>query len=326
MKIPVPRTPGLRHVRRPINDHLWKGKPYRRLTFPKLGRGKGGRNHSGHITVRHHGGGHRRRIRTVDFVRMEPGKRLVERIEYDPNRSAHIALLEDPTTKVKSYIIAAEGMRAGDVIESFRKGIPNEMLRSMGGFVDPGMVAAKTVYRGNCLPVHMIPVGTQVHCVGSQSKYGAVFCRSAGTYATIVNKEVQGKGFKHVTVRLQSGEVRTVAPDACATIGVVSNPNWQFRQLGKAGRSRWLNIRPTVRGVAMNAADHPHGGGRGKSKGNVHPVSIWGKPVSSPSCLWRCSHQLLTFRHRPNPGTRPARRAMCTNTSSKIGRATKASV
>ncbi|KXT07383.1 hypothetical protein AC578_530 [Pseudocercospora eumusae] len=280
MKTYKPRTPGVRHLRRPINDHLWKGKPHRPLTFPKIGHGKGGRNNSGRVTMRHRGGGHRRRIRTVDYIRAAPGKHLVERIEYDPNRSAHLALLTNLSTQVKSYIIAAEAMRAGDVIESFRAGIPSELLKSMGGVLDPGMLAAKTAFRGNCLPMHMVPMGTQVYCVGSHGNgKGAVFCRSAGTFATVVAKEERGKKVVDVTVRLQSGEVRKVHRDACATIGVASNPHWHFRQLGKAGRSRWLNIRPTVRGVAMNAVDHPHGGGRGKSKGNVHPVSIWGTPA-----------------------------------------------
>ncbi|KAG9916920.1 ribosomal protein L2, partial [Aureobasidium melanogenum] len=202
-----------------------------------------------------------------------------ERIEYDPNRSTHLALLTRQKTGEKSYILAADGMRAGDVIESYRAGIPGELLKSMGGVMDPGMLAAKTAFRGNCLPVRMIPLGTQVYAVGSTTGKGAVFCRSAGTFATVVSKEEVGKKVKEVVVRLQSGEVRRVSPDACATIGVASNPHHHFRTLGKAGRSRWLNIRPTVRGLAMNAADHPHGGGRGKSKGNVHPVSIWGTPA-----------------------------------------------
>lgn len=296
LKTYKPRTPGVRHLRRPINDHLWKGGPYRKLTFPKIGHGKGGRNNTGQITVRHRGGGHRRRIRTVDFMRTDPGKHLVERIEYDPNRSAHLALIESVETKKKSYIIASEGMRAGDTVESFRSGIPAELLKSMGGVVDPGMLAAKTAFRGNCLPMKMVPLGTQVYCVGSNPKKGAVFCRSAGTYATVVSKEETSKNkVVDVTVRLQSGEVRKVGADACATIGVASNPHHHFRQLGKAGRSRWLNIRPTVRGVAMNAVDHPHGGGRGKSKGNVHPVSIWGTPVSFvvTGCV---SDNRLTFK------------------------------
>lgn len=254
------------------------------MTFAKVGHGKGGRNNSGRVVMRHRGGGHRRRIRTVDYERKAAGKHIVERIEYDPNRSAHLALIESVKTKEKSYIIAAEGMRAGDTVESFLSGIPQDLLKSMGGVMDPGMLAAKTAFRGNCLPMRMVPLGTQIYNVGSTAGKGAVFCRSAGTYATVIAKDEVGaegkKKVKDVTVRLQSGEVRKVDPDACATIGVASNPHWQFRQLGKAGRSRWLNIRPTVRGVAMNAADHPHGGGRGKSKGNVHPVSIWGTPVS----------------------------------------------
>ena len=275
-----PRTPGVRHLKRPINDHLWKGKPYAKLTFAKVGHGKGGRNNTGRITMRHRGGGARRRIRTVDFKRDEPGKHIVERIEYDPNRSAHLALVENMSTQRKSYIIAAEGMRAGDTIESFRAGIPRSLLESMGGVMDPGMLAAKTAFRGNCLPMKMVPMGTQVYNVGSTTNKGAVFCRSAGTHATVIAKNDVGGIIRDVTVRLQSGEVRRVSAEACATIGVASNPHWQFRQLGKAGRSRHLNIRPTVRGLAMNAADHAHGGGRGKSKGNVHPVSIWGTPVS----------------------------------------------
>ncbi|KAL2140109.1 hypothetical protein VTI28DRAFT_4257 [Corynascus sepedonium] len=286
MRTYKPRTPGLRHLKRPINDHLWKGRPFLPLTFPKKGHGKGGRNNSGKITIRHRGGGHKRRIRIVDFKRWTPGPHTVERIEYDPGRSAHIALLTEQATGKKSYIVAAEGMRAGDVVQSYRSGIPQDLLESMGGVIDPGILAAKTAWRGNCLPLHMIPVGTVVYCVGSRMDGGAVFCRSAGTYATIISKEEETRDDgtkvmtgKHVIVRLQSGEIRKVSKDACATIGVASNIMHHYRQLGKAGRSRWLNIRPTVRGVAMNAFEHPHGGGRGKSKGNRNPVSPWGQPA-----------------------------------------------
>ncbi|CAK7567805.1 MAG: mitochondrial 54S ribosomal protein rml2 [Sporothrix epigloea] len=254
-----PRTPGVRHLKRPINDHLWKGRPFLPLTFPKKGHGKGGRNNQGGITVRHRGGGVKRRIRTVDFERWAPGAHLVERIEHDPGRSAHIALLTNQATGRKSYIVAAEGMRAGDLVQSYREGIPQDLMESMGGVIDPGILAARTAHRGNCLPLHMIPVGTVVYNVGSQAGRGAVFCRSAGTYAVITAKEDNaGDGApgnspsRFVQVRLQSGEVRRVSKDACATIGVASNPHHQDRQLGKAGRSRWLNIRPTVRGVAMN--------------------------------------------------------------------------
>ena len=255
LKTYKPRTPGVRHLRRPINDHLYKGKPLAKLTYAKIGHGKGGRNNRGQVTVRHRGGGHRRRIRTVDFQRNVPGPHIVERIEYDPNRSAHLALITRQQDGAQSYIIAAEGMRAGDGIQSFRQGIPSSLLKSMGGVMDPGMLAAKTAFRGNCLPVHMVPLGTQVFNVGSKHGGGAVFCRSAGTFATVVAKDETKKVVKDVTVRLQSGELRKVAPDACATIGVASNPHWHFRQLGKAGRSRWLNIRPTVRGLAMNACE-----------------------------------------------------------------------
>ncbi|KAI9700203.1 MAG: hypothetical protein M1820_006871 [Bogoriella megaspora] len=342
MRTYKPRTPSIRHLKRPINDHLWKGRPLRSLTFPKIGGGKGGRNNRGRVTVRHRGGGHRRRIRTVDFNRNKPGPHRVLRIEYDPNRSAHLALLECVADKENSYIIAAEGMREGDVVESFRAGIPAKMLEELGGVPDPGMLAVKTALRGNCLPIRMVPLGSQVYNVGSAKERGAVFCRSAGTYAIVVSKverDETNKGAKQISdgndnvtapvsldkmeteklsqpttdspeasvpnttstrpawmikrdkkrskqseftsviVRLQSGELRKVSSDACCTMGVASNPHHHFRQLGKAGRSRWLNIRPTVRGVAMNTVDHPHGGGRGKSKGNRQPVSPWGTPA-----------------------------------------------
>lgn len=322
-----PRTPGVRHLKRPINDHLWKGKPYAKLTFAKIGHGKGGRNNTGRITMRHRGGGARRRIRTVDFKRDEPGKHIVERIEYDPNRSAHLALVENVNTQRKSYIIAAEGMRAGDSIESFRAGIPRSLLESMGGVMDPGMLAAKTAFRGNCLPIKMVPMGTQVFNVGSTTNKGAVFCRSAGTHATVIAKNDVGGIIRDVTVRLQSGEVRRVSAEACATIGIASNPHWQFRQLGKAGRSRHLNIRPTVRGLAMNACDHAHGGGRGKSKGNVHPVSIWGTPVSldvfSLSCIFFQTTDRIS--NRPKVVTKPAKSATPTSMWSRRECATKAS-
>ena len=306
----TPRTPGIRHLRRPINDHLWKGRPVQKLTFPKRGQAKGGRNNSGRVTVRHRGGGHKRRIRMVDFARDAPGPHVVERIEHDPGRSAHIALVRSQETKKLSYILAAEGMRAGDVVHSYMSGIPEELWKSMGGTVDPGVLAARTAWRGNCLPLHMMPVGTLVFNVGLRPGQGGQLCRSAGTFATVIAKGIDIKAKRdhsdgqegeagaveqkpltqrerqrkerisqHVTIRLQSGEVRLIHKDCCATVGVASNPNHQYRQLGKAGRSRWLNIRPTVRGLAMNAAEHPHGGGRGKSKGNVDPKSPWGMPV-----------------------------------------------
>lgn len=278
MRTYKPRTPGVRHLKRPINDHLWEGRPYLKLTFPKTGMGKAGRNNTGRITVRHRGGGHKRRIRMVDFFRMAPGKHVVERIEHDPNRSAHIALITSELTEKKSYIVAAEGMRAGDVVQSYRSGISSELIKSMGGVMDPGMLAAKTAHRGNCLPIRMVPLGTQIYNLGSTAGKGAVFCRSAGTYAIVVSKEENRKKVKEVVVKLQSGEVRRVDPDACATIGVASNPHYHFRQLGKAGRSRWLGIRPTVRGLAMNASELCSGG--------RHLCWILTTICSGPSSRW----------------------------------------
>lgn len=279
-----PRTPGVRHLKRPINDHLYKGRPHLPLTIARKGQHIGGRNsHTGKITVRHRGGGAKRRIRTIDFQRTDPGKHLVERIEHDPGRSAHIALLSRTVDgkKIYSYIVAPQGMRAGEEVESFRKGIPQELIRELGGTKDAGMIAAKTAFRGNCMPLHMIPPGTIIYNVGLKKGKGAQLCRSAGTFATVVSKgEGDPKKAQYVDVKLKSGEVRRILADCCATIGTASNVNFERRQLGKAGRKRWLGIRPTVRGVAMNAAEHPHGGGRGKSKGNVHPVSIWGQLVS----------------------------------------------
>jgi ribosomal protein L2 len=230
------------------------------LTFPKKGQARGGRNNTGRITVRHRGGGAKRRIRTVDFDRKEPGPHLVDRIEYDPNRTAHIALVTNRATGRKSYIIAADGMRAGDIVHSYRAGLPKELLEDMGGVIDPGILAARTAHRGNCLPMHLIPVGTMIYCIGSRKDGPAKFCRSAGTYGVLEAKdeEMREDGSKavtgkHVTVRLQSGELRKVDKDAIATIGIASNVHYSYTSLGKAGRNRWLGIRPTVRGVAMNS-------------------------------------------------------------------------
>jgi len=259
----TPRTPGLRHLKRPVNDHLWKGRPHLRLTIARKGQHLGGRNNTGRVTVRHRGGGHKRRIRVVDYKRYLPGKHTVDRIEYDPNRSAHLALVTRVETGEKTYIVAADGMRAGDEVESYRTGIPKDLIASMGGVIDPGMLAAKTAARGNCLPIHMVPLGQQIFNLGSKSKGGGVFCRSAGTYAIVINKEEVAKAtgdgveIASVIVRLQSGELRKVAADACCTIGVASNPQSHFTSLGKAGRARWLGKRPEVRGLAMNAGSYP---------------------------------------------------------------------
>ena len=272
MKKCKPVSPGVRWFRQPVYPHLYKGRPVRALTATK--KNHGGRNSTGQITVRHRGGGHKRRLRLLDFTRTAPGLHKVLRIEYDPNRTAHIALLENPDSHALSYIIACDGLRAGDHVESFRAGIPQRLLDEMGGKVDPAILSVKTAQRGNCLPISMIPIGTVVHNVGITPVGPAKFCRAAGTYARIISKVPEKK---RAVVRLQSGEHRYVALDACATIGVVSNIDHQNASLGKAGRSRWLGIRPTVRGVAMNKSDHPLGGGRGKSKSNKLSMSPWGQ-------------------------------------------------
>ncbi|KAF4611932.1 hypothetical protein D9613_004369 [Agrocybe pediades] len=304
-----PVSPGIRHLRRPLNPHIYPGRPLRSLTVAK--RKKGGRNGHGRITVRHRGGGHRQRIRVIDYKRDAPGIHDVVRIEYDPNRSAHIALLfnRDPKAVASqkwSYIIATEGLRAGDQVRSFRQGIPSDFLAAYGvknlGVTGStkrkssdvkesdeaaaeraskasdqnlalGLLRSMTLKPGNVLPLHLIPPGTVINTISLTPQGRGILCRSAGTFGQVVAVE---EGAKYVQVRLQSGEVRKILRDCCATIGKVSNPLWKNRSLGKAGRSRWLGIRPSVRGVAMNANDHPHGGGRGKSKSNKHPVSIWG--------------------------------------------------
>ena len=233
-------------------------------------RKKGGRNNSGQVTVRHRGGGHKRRIRVVDFKRLAPGKQVVKRIEYDPGRTAHIALLKNVVTKEYSYILAANGLRAGDEVQSFMAGIPKEFTNALGGQPDPGVLAAKTVVRGNYLPLRQIPVGTIIHAVGAMRNGEAKFARAAGTFAQVV--QTGEEGYAHI--RLSSGEVRKVSVHAGACIGVASNGDHRLEKLGKAGRRRWLGWRPAVRGIAMNAYQHPHGGGRGKSKGNKHPASM----------------------------------------------------
>lgn len=294
MKKLKPVSPGLRWWRTPIYPYLYKGRPVRALTEAK--RGKGGRNHSGRITVRHRGGGHKRRIRLVDFTRTDPGQQTVQRIEYDPGRTSHIALLKNNKTGKLSYIIACDGLRAGDVVESYRQGIPEDLLREMGGKVDPAILSVRTAQRGNCLPISMIPIGSIVHNVGITPVGPAKFCRAAGTYARIISKTPEKN---KAIVRLQSGEHRYVSLEACATIGIVSNIDHQNRSLGKAGRSRWLGIRPTVRGVAMNKCDHPHGGGRGKSKSKKLSMSPWGQLAKGFKTRRGKNQNRMKVRDRP---------------------------
>lgn len=279
-----PVTPGIRHLKRPLNEHLWKGRPILALTVPL--RKKGGRNNQGRITVRHRGGGHKRRIRIVDFKRLDGGPQDVVRIEYDPGRSAHIALIRSRSTLANdgmcfSYILAPEGLRPGDVVRSFRSGVPAGIVPGFDGNLDIsmapkeekkddddesesesesvgqtstqsliiGLLRAATVQTGNVLPLKLIPPGTPIHCISLFPERAGILVRSAGTWATVVTHEENGK---YTQVKLQSGEVRLVLQNCFATIGKVSNPLWRNRVLGKAGRNRWLGRRPHVRGTAMN--------------------------------------------------------------------------
>ncbi len=225
------------------------GKPEKRLLRPKPK--TGGRNNQGKITSRHRGGGHKQRYRLIDFRRVKDGvAATVDSIQYDPNRSARIALLKYSDGD-KRYVIAPAGLKAGDAVEN-------------------GPAAPPTV--GNCLPLKNIPLGMSVCCIELRSGGGAVLCRSAGTGATLMAREADW-----AQLALPSGEIRRV-PSVCrATIGQVGNGDHSKVRLGKAGRSRWLGRRPHVRGTAMNPVDHPHGGGEGRTKGGRHPVSPQGK-------------------------------------------------
>ncbi|PWN21865.1 ribosomal protein L2, partial [Microstroma glucosiphilum] len=273
-----PITPSLRWVRYNINDHLYGGRPEKSLTVAK--RSTGGRNHHGRVTVRGRGGGHRRRLRMVDFWRWEAGPQEVIRIEYDPGRSAHIALIKHKETDRLSYILAPDGLRAGDTVESYRT--MKEVVGSSGeggaaSALDLGIFRTKAIRPGNVLPLHLIPIGTTIHAISLNPVGPAKVVRSAGASGQLIAFVNRSKATTtHAQVKLQSGEVRMVTVDCVAAIGRVSNIDHEHVRLGKAGRSRWLGRRPKVRGVAMNAVDHPHGGGRGKSKSNMHPRSIYG--------------------------------------------------
>ncbi len=246
-----PTSPGRRGtvvVKRP---GLHKGKPHEALVEKKSK--SGGRNNAGRITTRHRGGGHKQRYRVVDFKRRKDGvPAKVERIEHDPNRSAFIALVCYADGE-RRYIIAPRGIKAGDKVQS-------------------GRDAAIKV--GNTLPLRNIPVGTTVHCIEMKPGKGAQIARSAGASAQLVAREGV-----YATLRLRSGEMRKVPYDCRATIGEVSNAEHNLQKLGKAGAKRWRGVRPTVRGVAMNPVDHPHGGGEGRTSGGRHPVSPWGMPT-----------------------------------------------
>jgi len=267
-----PTSAGRRFVVRVSTPELHKGAPYEPLLEKKSR--TGGRNHNGHITTRHRGGGHKQRYRKVDFRRNKDGvPARVERIEYDPNRSAHLALLLYADGE-RRYVIAPKGVRAGD-----------ELLSGPGA----------PIKAGNCLALRNIPVGTTVHCVELKPGKGAQVARSAGASVQLVARE---GGF--ATLRMRSGELRRIPLDCRAVIGEVGNAEHSLRSLGKAGAARWRGVRPTVRGVAMNPVDHPHGGGEGRSSGGRHPVTPWGVPTKGHKTRSnkRTSAQIIRRRRR----------------------------
>ncbi len=246
-----PTSPGSRFVVRVKNDELYKGKPFAQLLDKKSK--TGGRNNQGRITTRHVGGGHKKHYRIIDFKRNKVGiPAVVERIEYDPNRTANIALLLFKDGERK-YIIAPKGLQVGQEVLSAE----NTPVKS-----------------GNCMALRNMPLGTLVHCIELKPGKGAQLARSAGASAQLVAKEGA-----HVTLRLRSGEMRKVMADCKGVVGEVSNSEHNLVSLGKAGAARWRGVRPTVRGVAMNPVDHPHGGGEGRTSGGRHPVSPWGVPT-----------------------------------------------
>jgi large subunit ribosomal protein L2 len=246
-----PVTPSSRELVLVDRSELWKGSPFKKLVEGKSK--AGGRNTHGHITVRHKGGGHKQLFRIVDFKRRKfDVEGTVERLEYDPNRTAWLALVKY-TDGEHAYILAPQRLAKGDKVIA-------------GDRAD--------IKPGNALPIRNIPVGTIIHNVEMKPGKGGQMARSAGTYVQLVGKD---QGF--ALLRLASGETRRVMADCLATIGAVSNPDHQNQNIGKAGRNRWKGIRPTVRGIAMNPVDHPHGGGEGRTKGGRHPVSPWGTPT-----------------------------------------------
>ena len=259
-----PTTPGQRGMVKVITPGLHKGKPHRPLVESQTR--TSGRNNDGRITVRHRGGGHKQSYRIIDFRRSKDGVvGRIERLEYDPNRSAHIALVLYADGE-RRYIVAPRGISEGDQIES-------------------GESAAIRV--GNALPLKNIPVGTVIHCVEMKLGKGAQLARSAGASVQYVGREGG-----YALLRLRSGEVRRIHLECRAVIGEVGNEENSLRKLGKAGAKRWRGIRPTVRGVAMNPVDHPHGGGEGRTSGGRDPVTPWGVPTKG-------------FRTRKNKRTDP---------------------
>lgn len=248
LKVYKPVTPSLRELKTVQEPLLWKGKPVKRLT---VGIHKsGGRNNLGRTTSFHRGGGHKRTYRFIDFQRNHLPEGNVVRLEYDPNRTGFIALIQTPELEY-SYILAPQGLQAGQTILSSSTG---------------------DIQVGNTLPLSSIPVGTTIHNIELHPGKGGQLCRAAGAHAQLIKKNEDGYGM----VRLVSGELRLISLACVATIGSVSNVDHKNINLGKAGRSRWLGRRPVVRGVAMNPVDHPHGGGQGKTSGGRPSVTPWG--------------------------------------------------
>lgn len=267
-----PTTPGRRGLVLVKRDGLWKGKPEKALTEGL--RKKGGRNNTGRITARRRGGGHKRRYRIIDFKRTKfDVVGTVERLEYDPNRTAFIALIGYDDGE-RMYILAPQRIAVGDKVVA-------------GEQVD--------IRPGNAMPMKNIPVGTIIHNVEMKPGKGGQIARSAGTYVQLIGKD-QG----YAQLRLSSGELRLVRGECMATIGAVSNPDQQNIKLGKAGRNRWLGKRPSVRGVAMNPIDHPHGGGEGRTSGGRHPVTPWGKPTKGKRTRSNKKTDRLIMRRRHN--------------------------
>ena len=246
-----PTSPGLRQLIIVDRSELYKGAPEKILT---VGLTKtGGRDNFGHVTSRRIGGGHKRKLRVIDFKRNKfDCEATVERIEYDPNRTSFIALINNEDGE-KAYILAPQRLKAGDKVISSEKA---------------------DIKPGNAMPLKNMPVGTIIHIVELKAGKGGQLVRSAGCYAQLV-----GKDAGYAQLKLSSGELRVVREECLATVGAVSNPDNQNKSLGKAGRNRWLGNRPVSRGVAMNPVDHPHGGGEGRTSGGRHPVTPWGKPT-----------------------------------------------
>ncbi|MFZ2405610.1 MAG: 50S ribosomal protein L2 [Methylobacter sp.] len=266
-----PTSPGRRAVVKIVTPELYKGEPHAALLESQSR--NAGRNHNGHITVRHQGGGHKQHYRLVDFRRDKDGiPAKVERLEYDPNRSAHLALLCYADGE-RRYIIAPKGVSVG--------------MQVVSGSDSP-------IKPGNTLPLRNIPVGTMVHCIEMKPGKGAQMARAAGTTVQLLAREGS-----YAQLRLRSGEVRKVHVDCKATIGEVGNSEHNLRSIGKAGAMRWRGVRPTVRGVVMNPVDHPHGGGEGRTAAGRHPVSPWGTQTKGYRTRNNKRTQGMIVRRRP---------------------------